>query len=57
MWPEHRRIPRPVSLAAFAVAGNLAALIAGYKASRGELNPIWEPTRREPGGGSAPAAG
>lgn len=45
-WPANRKLPRIVSLAAFAVAGNIAALVAGIKATQGEHNPIWEPTRR-----------
>ena len=57
LWPEHRRIPRLISLAAFAVAGNVAALVAGIKAARGELNPIWEPTRRDSGGAGKATAG
>jgi len=46
-WPEGRRMPRLVALPGFVVAGNVAALHAAVKALRGELNPIWEPTRRE----------
>jgi hypothetical protein len=46
LWPESRRLPRLLSLPAYAVAGNVAALVASIKAMRGELNPIWEPTRR-----------
>jgi cellulose synthase/poly-beta-1,6-N-acetylglucosamine synthase-like glycosyltransferase len=47
-WPAGRRLPRPIALPAFIVAGNLAVMQATVKALRGELNPIWEPTRREP---------
>ena len=57
MWPEHRKIPKLISLAAFAVAGNVAALVAGIKAARGELNPIWEPTRRDSTGAGKATAG
>ncbi len=46
-WPEDRPLPRIVAVPAFAVSGNLAAIHAGLKALRGELNPIWEPTRRK----------
>src|SRR5581483_2110910 len=45
--------PAVVQLVAFALAGNLAALHAGLKAVRGELAPVWEPTRREPAGEAA----
>ncbi len=45
-WPEGRAMPFPVALCGFAVAVNLAALLAWTKALRGERNPIWEPTRR-----------
>lgn len=44
--PEGRRLPRLVALSGFALASHLAGLIAWTKALRGELNPIWEPTRR-----------
>jgi cellulose synthase/poly-beta-1,6-N-acetylglucosamine synthase-like glycosyltransferase len=47
VWPERRRMPRLLSVAAFAFAGNVAAMAACLKAARGEKNPIWEPTRRE----------
>jgi cellulose synthase/poly-beta-1,6-N-acetylglucosamine synthase-like glycosyltransferase len=45
-WPEEKKIPDPLGLAGFVVAVNLAALLAWWKALRGEENPIWEPTRR-----------
>lgn len=48
-WPEERRMPRAVSLPAFAMAANFAAMVAGIRALRGELDPIWEPTRRPSG--------
>lgn len=44
--PEGKRLPRPVSLCGFVLASHLAGFIAWTKALRGELNPIWEPTRR-----------
>jgi len=44
--PEGRRLPWLVSLCGFLLATHLAGLIAWSKAVRGELNPIWEPTRR-----------
>jgi hypothetical protein len=40
-------MPRLVSLPAFAVAANLAALVASIKAVRGQGSAVWEPTRRE----------
>jgi cellulose synthase/poly-beta-1,6-N-acetylglucosamine synthase-like glycosyltransferase len=52
-WAACGRAPRVVQLAAFALAGNVAALHAGLQAFRGELAPVWEPTRREPAGGAA----
>lgn len=44
--PEGRPLPRLVALCGFAVVSHVAGLIAWSKALRGELNPIWEPTRR-----------
>jgi cellulose synthase/poly-beta-1,6-N-acetylglucosamine synthase-like glycosyltransferase len=44
--PEGRRQPRLVALCGFVLASHLAGFIAWTKALRGELNPIWEPTRR-----------
>lgn len=45
-WPTGRRMPRVISVPAFAIAANLAAVVAALRAARGELDPIWEPTRR-----------
>jgi cellulose synthase/poly-beta-1,6-N-acetylglucosamine synthase-like glycosyltransferase len=45
-WPGHRRAPRLLLVIGFAVSAHLAGVIAWYRALRGELNPIWEPTRR-----------
>lgn len=45
-WPEDQRPPRPVALAGFLLASQLAGFVAWTKALRGELNPVWEPTRR-----------
>jgi cellulose synthase/poly-beta-1,6-N-acetylglucosamine synthase-like glycosyltransferase len=45
-WPEQRRAPRLVSMSAYVVSGTIAALEAWLRALRGELNPMWEPTRR-----------
>lgn len=44
--PEGRALPRLVALCGFAVVSHVAGLVAWSKALRGELNPIWEPTRR-----------
>lgn len=44
--PEGRPLPRITALCGFALASHVAGFIAWTKALRGELNPIWEPTRR-----------
>lgn len=46
-WPEGRALPRLFAVPAFLVAGNVAVLHATINAVRGELNAVWEPTRRE----------
>ena len=46
VWPEHRRAPRIVTVPAYLVSGIVAALDAWLRALRGQLNPVWEPTRR-----------
>ena len=46
-WPEGRRPPRLFSMPAFLVAGNVAVLHATINAMRGQMNAVWEPTRRE----------
>jgi len=55
-WPRPD-LPRVVALPAYVVSGMLAALVAWRKALSGELNPIWEPTRRDTGPGPAAASG
>jgi cellulose synthase/poly-beta-1,6-N-acetylglucosamine synthase-like glycosyltransferase len=45
-WPRGSRLPRLLSRLGFVVASFLAGFIAWSKALRGELNPVWEPTRR-----------
>jgi len=45
-WPASRPMPRLVAVPTYALTGSLAAIHASLKAMRGELNPIWEPTRR-----------
>lgn len=47
LWPESRPAPRIVAVPAFLVASTVAAIVAWTRAARGELDPIWEPTRRE----------
>ncbi|HEY8508903.1 MAG TPA: glycosyltransferase [Steroidobacteraceae bacterium] len=39
-------LPRLLSLPAFALVGNAAAIHASVRAMQGERNPMWEPTRR-----------
>lgn len=46
VWPTGRRLPRPIAALTYFVLGTLAALLAWFKAVRGDMNPIWEPTRR-----------
>jgi cellulose synthase/poly-beta-1,6-N-acetylglucosamine synthase-like glycosyltransferase len=46
IWPEGRRRPKVLGLPAYVVSGVAAGLHAWTKALSGELNPIWEPTRR-----------
>ncbi len=50
VWPPQSDPPRLLSLAAYGVVGTLAALRAWANGLRGELEPVWEPTRREPVG-------
>jgi cellulose synthase/poly-beta-1,6-N-acetylglucosamine synthase-like glycosyltransferase len=54
-WPEGRALPRLFGMPAFLVAGNVAVMHATVKAMRGELNAVWEPTRRDAPGGSSQA--
>lgn len=44
--PEHRRMPRLVTLCGFVLASCAAGALAWLKALRGESSSIWEPTRR-----------
>ncbi|HTY06461.1 MAG TPA: glycosyltransferase family 2 protein [Gemmatimonadales bacterium] len=44
-WPGDKP-PRVLATAAYLVSGNVAALQSWVSALRGDLNPIWEPTRR-----------
>jgi cellulose synthase/poly-beta-1,6-N-acetylglucosamine synthase-like glycosyltransferase len=52
-WPGGRRPMAPFALAGFGLASFAAGFLAWTKALRGELNPIWEPTRRPSAGGNA----
>jgi hypothetical protein len=45
VWPGGKP-PRPLAVFGFALVSVAAGFIAWTKALRGELNPIWEPTRR-----------
>jgi hypothetical protein len=46
IWPNDRRVPRVISLAAFGVAANLAVVIALWRVVHGHDDHVWEPTRR-----------
>ena len=48
MLPEDRGLPRLVAIPAYIVSSLMAGLHAWIKALSGELNPLWEPTRRAP---------
>jgi len=45
-WPGARKPPRILAVAGFILSSHLAGVVAWYQALRGELNPVWEPTRR-----------
>ena len=45
-WPGGRKAPRLVALAGYALASNLAGVLAWVRAMRGRSTPLWEPTRR-----------
>jgi len=45
-WPHKSRTPRPLALLGFLIGAQVAGFVAWIKAFRGELNPVWEPTRR-----------
>jgi cellulose synthase/poly-beta-1,6-N-acetylglucosamine synthase-like glycosyltransferase len=45
--PETKSLPRLLRLPAYLLMGNLAALHASLRATRGGRNAMWEPTRRE----------
>ncbi len=46
-WPEGRKMPRLIAMPTYLIWGLIAGLGAWAKALRRELNPIWEPTRRD----------
>ncbi len=46
-WPEGRPAPQIAAVPAYFVSSMLAAIVAWINALSGELNPVWEPTRRE----------
>lgn len=45
-WPAAGRPPRLLAIAGFALSAHVAGVVAWYRALAGELNPVWEPTRR-----------
>ncbi|MBA2244932.1 MAG: hypothetical protein H0W11_08240, partial [Gemmatimonadetes bacterium] len=45
-WPEGRKVPRPLAIAAYGAAGNVAVLHAWARALGQANNATWEPTRR-----------
>lgn len=48
IWPEGKPLPRPISLLAYGVSGNVAALRAWLTALGRQHTALWEPTRRGP---------
>ena len=45
-WPEGRPVPTIFAVPGFALASNLAGVLAWAKVFRRKRSPIWEPTRR-----------
>jgi hypothetical protein len=45
-WPEGRPVPKPLALAGYLLASNLAGIAAWVEALRGRHQAMWEPTRR-----------
>lgn len=45
-WPEERPAPSVVTIPAYLLASGIAVLGATLRATRGRLDPTWEPTRR-----------
>ncbi|HWO88346.1 MAG TPA: glycosyltransferase family 2 protein [Gemmatimonadales bacterium] len=46
-WPQETSMPRWLAIPAYYAAGIAAGLHAWVNALRREMNPVWEPTRRE----------
>lgn len=46
--PEGSRVPRLLAIPAFILVGNLAVLRATINVLMGQMDAVWEPTRREP---------
>lgn len=55
-WPEHRPMPAVLAVPAFAVAANVAALVALVRSARGRADQLWEPTRRDAATAPPPTA-
>jgi cellulose synthase/poly-beta-1,6-N-acetylglucosamine synthase-like glycosyltransferase len=47
LWPEDREVPRVLGFPASIGFAAVAAMMALYRAARGDEDPTWEPTRRE----------
>ncbi len=47
LWPQEERVPFLLSILGYGVTGNLAAIHATVSALRRNMNPTWEPTRRD----------
>lgn len=48
LWPQGRPLPRVLQVPAYVSSGMVAGLASWINALSGELNPVWEPTRRAP---------
>ena len=46
-WPSDRGMPAILAAPSYVLFGLMAGLHAWFKALAGDLNPVWEPTRRE----------
>jgi hypothetical protein len=46
LWPEHRPMPRLLSIAAFGAAANIAVVHSLWRIVEGHRDQLWEPTRR-----------
>ncbi|MGI9076778.1 MAG: glycosyltransferase [Gemmatimonadaceae bacterium] len=45
-WPDGRHVPKIFAMPGFALASNLAGVLAWARVLRGKRSPIWQPTRR-----------